>query len=145
MQHDPASLPPPVPPSLQTIHLRLGGGTGGAGGAAGQEGGTGGVGQGAQLTVHTQSATFNGQPLGYRPDDKVEVTTVDVHCPPPSQYFEGREDILEQLKHFFGNNSNKGQIVVLLHGLGGIGKTQTALKFIQSSLATKRSGFHLTA
>ncbi|KAJ7052089.1 P-loop containing nucleoside triphosphate hydrolase protein, partial [Mycena amicta] len=53
--------------------------------------------------------------------------------PPPSKFFQGRQDILSQLDTWFQPAQQKEQIVVLLHGLGGAGKTQIALKFIANS------------
>ncbi|KAJ7018261.1 hypothetical protein C8F04DRAFT_1328470 [Mycena alexandri] len=56
------------------------------------------------------------------------------NCPPPSRNFQGRQTILEKMHQFFGTGSGK-QLIYVLHGLGGAGKTQIALKFIQESLA----------
>ncbi|KAJ7073176.1 P-loop containing nucleoside triphosphate hydrolase protein [Mycena amicta] len=55
------------------------------------------------------------------------------HCPLPTKFFQGREDILSQLRTWFQLTQQKQQRVVLLHGLGGVGKTQIALKFIAES------------
>ncbi|KAJ6511134.1 P-loop containing nucleoside triphosphate hydrolase protein, partial [Mycena sanguinolenta] len=54
------------------------------------------------------------------------------HCPPPSKIFHGRRAILDALHQFFANNTGKQKIYVL-YGLGGAGKTQIALKFIQET------------
>ncbi|KAJ7454167.1 hypothetical protein FB451DRAFT_1184921 [Mycena latifolia] len=54
-------------------------------------------------------------------------------CPPPSRIFHGRKMILDQLHVFFAQDLGKQHIFVL-HGLGGTGKTQIALKFIEDSL-----------
>ena len=51
-------------------------------------------------------------------------------CPPPVHVFTGREDILAQMHECFFNNS-KSQRVFILYGLGGAGKTQIALKFVE--------------
>ncbi|KAJ6572821.1 P-loop containing nucleoside triphosphate hydrolase protein [Mycena vulgaris] len=56
------------------------------------------------------------------------------NCPPPSRHFHGRTGILEKMRQFFNKVSGE-QHIFLLHGLGGSGKTQTALKFIQESSA----------
>ena len=50
-------------------------------------------------------------------------------CPAPSRYFTGREDELRQMANYFDNDKLEQHIFVL-HGLGGGGKTQTALKFV---------------
>ncbi|KAJ7053563.1 hypothetical protein C8F01DRAFT_1064710 [Mycena amicta] len=55
------------------------------------------------------------------------------NCPPPSKFFQGRQDVLSQLDTWFQPAQQEEQIVVLLHGLGGAGKTQIALKFIADS------------
>ncbi|KAJ7862029.1 hypothetical protein B0H14DRAFT_517745 [Mycena olivaceomarginata] len=52
-----------------------------------------------------------------------------VRCPPPSQIFQGRQDILERMDECFSNDT-WGRHVYVLYGLGGSGKTQIALKFL---------------
>jgi hypothetical protein len=52
-----------------------------------------------------------------------------VRCPPPSQIFQGRQDILERIDECFSNDTG-GRHVYVLYGLGGSGKTQIALKFL---------------
>ena len=52
------------------------------------------------------------------------------HCPPPVGAFTGRGDILAQMREFFFDHSWKRHVFVL-HGLGGAGKTQIALKFVE--------------
>ena len=54
------------------------------------------------------------------------------NCPPASRMFHGRQDILGNMQHFFSQDLGK-QRVYVLYGLGGVGKTQTALKFIEQS------------
>ena len=50
-------------------------------------------------------------------------------CPAPSRYFTGREAELQQMVDYF-DGVKQGQHIFVLHGLGGGGKTQTALKFV---------------
>ena len=52
------------------------------------------------------------------------------HCPPPVGTFTGRQDVLTQMEEFFFDDSLKKHVFVL-YGLGGAGKTQTALKFVE--------------
>ncbi|EKM82275.1 hypothetical protein AGABI1DRAFT_124759 [Agaricus bisporus var. burnettii JB137-S8] len=54
------------------------------------------------------------------------------HCPPPVEFFKGREEILDKMRKYFelGGDSRR---VFVLHGLGGSGKTQIALKFVKES------------
>ncbi|KAJ7823913.1 hypothetical protein B0H13DRAFT_341419 [Mycena leptocephala] len=54
------------------------------------------------------------------------------NCPPPSRIFHGRRAILNKMHQFFNQNIGKQHIYVL-HGLGGAGKTQIGLKFINDS------------
>ncbi|KAJ7099098.1 P-loop containing nucleoside triphosphate hydrolase protein [Mycena epipterygia] len=54
------------------------------------------------------------------------------NCPPPSRIFHGRQTILQQMHQYFVQTTGK-QDIFLLHGLGGSGKTQIALKFIAES------------
>jgi hypothetical protein len=54
------------------------------------------------------------------------------NCPPPSRIFQGRQTILDKMNRFFAQDIGKQQIYVL-HGLGGAGKTQIALRFINLS------------
>jgi hypothetical protein len=54
------------------------------------------------------------------------------NCPLPSRIFHGRQAILDKLHEFFNQDIGKQHIYVL-HGLGGAGKTQIGLKFINDS------------
>ncbi|KAF8598134.1 FabD/lysophospholipase-like protein [Ceratobasidium sp. AG-I] len=51
-------------------------------------------------------------------------------CPPPSHTFTGREDILERMRGYFFDASPTERRLFVLCGLGGAGKTQLALKFV---------------
>ncbi|KAF9476076.1 hypothetical protein BDN70DRAFT_812909, partial [Pholiota conissans] len=53
-------------------------------------------------------------------------------CPPPVESFIGRRDILNQMHLYFRSNNNC-QPTFVLHGLGGSGKSQLALKFVEES------------
>ncbi|KAJ7678366.1 P-loop containing nucleoside triphosphate hydrolase protein [Mycena rosella] len=53
------------------------------------------------------------------------------NCPPPSKIFHGREMVLTQMHQYYAEGTH--QRIFLLHGLGGAGKTQIALKFIEES------------
>ncbi|KAJ7175032.1 hypothetical protein C8R43DRAFT_975740 [Mycena crocata] len=53
-------------------------------------------------------------------------------CPPASRIFQGRATILNQMHTYFSTDPGN-QHISLLHGLGGTGKTQVALKFIEES------------
>ncbi|KAJ7811658.1 acyl transferase/acyl hydrolase/lysophospholipase [Mycena leptocephala] len=50
-------------------------------------------------------------------------------CPPPSRIFQGRQDILAKMDEYFSKDVGERHIYVL-HGLGGSGKTEIALKFL---------------
>ncbi|KAF8598777.1 TPR-like protein [Ceratobasidium sp. AG-I] len=66
-------------------------------------------------------------------------------CPPPSRAFTGREDILGQMDHYFSNPGSLERRLFVLHGLGGAGKTQLALKFVQSHKNLFSHVFYLNA
>ena len=54
--------------------------------------------------------------------------------PNPSTRFIGRTDIIAKLKDHFSASADDGvqkRMYFLLHGMGGIGKTQICLKFIE--------------
>jgi len=51
--------------------------------------------------------------------------------PNPSPRFTGRADIIAKLKEYFSANGVQKRKYFLLHGMGGIGKTQICLKFIE--------------
>ncbi|KAJ7624862.1 P-loop containing nucleoside triphosphate hydrolase protein [Roridomyces roridus] len=55
------------------------------------------------------------------------------NCPLPSRLFCGRQYILEKMQKYFLQDGLQKQKVFLLHGLGGAGKTQVALKFVQDA------------
>lgn len=55
------------------------------------------------------------------------------NCPLPSRIFHGRQAILDKMHEFFNQDIGKQNIYVL-HGLGGAGKTQIGLKFVNNSL-----------
>ncbi|KAJ6500313.1 hypothetical protein DFH09DRAFT_327109 [Mycena vulgaris] len=77
------------------------------------------------LQVHKTFTT--GRP----PDVSInQVTQTITKCPLPSRIFHGRRNILEKMHHFFTQDLDN-QHIFLLYGLGGAGKTQSALKFIQ--------------
>ncbi|KAJ7878248.1 hypothetical protein B0H13DRAFT_2545696 [Mycena leptocephala] len=52
-----------------------------------------------------------------------------VRCPPPSRIFQGRQDILTKMDEYFSRDIGERHTYVL-HGLGGSGKTEIALKFL---------------
>ena len=53
--------------------------------------------------------------------------------PNPSNRFTGRTEVIAKLKKHFATNTSdpvEKRKIFLLHGMGGIGKTQICLKFI---------------
>jgi hypothetical protein len=54
------------------------------------------------------------------------------NCAPPSRIFQGRQTIRDEMNHFF-TQEIRMQHIYVLYGLGGAGKTQIALKFINDS------------
>ncbi|KAJ7733291.1 hypothetical protein B0H16DRAFT_1696168 [Mycena metata] len=116
--------------------LHIAGGQGGPGGPAHLQGGMGGTGQGpivhittSQLIAHNLQATVaTDQALRLQ---NLRASQIASHCPPPSRIFCGRQQILNKMHHFFSDTGI--QHTYVLHGLGGAGKTQIALKFIKES------------
>ena len=53
--------------------------------------------------------------------------------PNSSALFTGREDILQRLKDHFApqDEGDRSRKLFLLYGMGGIGKTQICLKFVE--------------
>ena len=53
--------------------------------------------------------------------------------PNPSNRFTGRTEVIAKLKRHFSNTNDSAQKrkLFLLYGMGGIGKTQISLKFVE--------------
>ncbi|GLB45914.1 hypothetical protein LshimejAT787_3800030 [Lyophyllum shimeji] len=58
-------------------------------------------------------------------------------CPPPTRYFKGRQKILAEMAAYFFNGI-ENQHVCVLHGLGGVGKTQIAYQFVERCAKERR-------
>ncbi|KAF7371238.1 FabD/lysophospholipase-like protein [Mycena sanguinolenta] len=101
-----------------TYNTSIYGGQGGSGGQGGEQGGSGGAGEGPIVHQNFPSSAV------------VHASQLLNHCPPPSRMFHGRRTILDAMHEFFAQNTGKQRIYVL-YGLGGAGKTQVALKFIE--------------
>ncbi|KAJ7614906.1 hypothetical protein FB45DRAFT_1008524 [Roridomyces roridus] len=118
-------------------HFHINGGSGGPGGAGDQNGGEGGSGEGGTLRITNLNVYAHGQEPGQQ--GQIELITREechtalalVRCPPASQIFQGRKEILDKMQQYFSQEPRKRGIFVL-HGLGGSGKTQVALKFLES-------------
>ncbi|KAJ7607744.1 hypothetical protein FB45DRAFT_394216 [Roridomyces roridus] len=117
-------------------------GTGGPGGVGDQHGGEGGPGEGGTLIYGSYINNLNVYPHGQEPrqqgqiepitQEQCHTTLALVRCTPASQIFQGRQEILEKMQTYFSQEPKKRRIFVL-HGLGGSGKTQVALKFLEST------------
>ncbi|KAF8177969.1 P-loop containing nucleoside triphosphate hydrolase protein, partial [Mycena galopus ATCC 62051] len=116
----------------QVLINYISGGQGGNGGGGGVHGGSGGTGHGPSF--HYDITAENVTMVNHMHASPVVVHASQVlnHCPPPSRNFQGRQRILESMHQFFSKDTGKQHIYVL-YGLGGAGKTQIALKFIDSS------------
>ncbi|KAJ6545990.1 hypothetical protein DFH09DRAFT_652564 [Mycena vulgaris] len=85
--------------------------------------------------IDTNLQVHKGFSTGRLPDVSATPATQTVtRCPPPSRIFHGRQNILDKMHHFFKQDLDK-QHIFLLHGLGGAGKTQISLKFIEGCSA----------
>jgi GTPase SAR1 family protein len=58
-----------------------------------------------------------------------------MQTPPSSSFFTGRQRYLEKLKDYFGLQVNQQPVRrrFLLYGMGGVGKTQICVKFIEEN------------
>jgi len=50
--------------------------------------------------------------------------------PNPSKQFTGRTEVIAKLKRHFADVDDSARKFFLLHGMGGIGKTQICLRFV---------------
>ncbi|KAJ6511119.1 hypothetical protein C8R45DRAFT_1068901 [Mycena sanguinolenta] len=124
--------------SHEAVNIHISGGQGGGGGDGGLQGGGGGTGEGPTLQYHIKTEQFimNTMNTGSAVDTVhtssavVQASQAINHCPPPSQIFHGRQTILDSMHQFFTQDTRKQKRYVL-YGLGGAGKTQIALKFIE--------------
>jgi hypothetical protein len=114
------------------------GGRGGNGGEGGAQGGSGGTGEGPTLHIETaHTLNFEGASINFPANMISSVAVAQTaqlmnHCPPASRIFQGRQAVREKLHHYFVQDTRKQKIYVL-YGLGGAGKTQIALKFIEET------------
>ncbi|KAJ6459355.1 hypothetical protein C8R45DRAFT_942378 [Mycena sanguinolenta] len=120
----------PASNSHSSVHLRYSG-QGGPGGQGGIHGGEGGAGAGPNFhyEFNTEHLTMN---MAQNPNAVQASPQVVNQCPPASRNFHGRRTILDTMHQFFAQDTQKQKIYVL-YGLGGAGKTQIALKFIEES------------
>ncbi|KAJ6459226.1 hypothetical protein C8R45DRAFT_1221398 [Mycena sanguinolenta] len=111
------------------VNQYISGGQGGHGGQGGVHGGGGGSGEGPTFHIEAEHLIMNmGQSL-----DIVQASSQVMNdCPPASRMFHGRRTILDAMHQFFARDTPTQKIYVL-YGLGGAGKTQIALKFIEES------------
>ncbi|KAF8144868.1 P-loop containing nucleoside triphosphate hydrolase protein [Mycena galopus ATCC 62051] len=116
-------------PRMESHVLILEGGKGGDGGPGGVQapgnGGSGGSGEGSRVYITAQNVT-NMHPS----PAVVQASLLLNHCPPASRIFQGRQFILDAMHEFFAK-ATETQHIYVLYGLGGAGKTQVALKFIE--------------
>ncbi|KAF7371427.1 FabD/lysophospholipase-like protein [Mycena sanguinolenta] len=117
--------------SQTVVNQYITGGKGGAGGQGGVYGGDGGLGEGPTLyqKIKAKYITMNM----VQSPTVVEGSRVVNSCPPASRIFHGRRTILDAMHQFFTQDTKK-QKVYVLYGLGGAGKTQIALKFIEETM-----------
>ncbi|KAJ7737792.1 hypothetical protein DFH07DRAFT_892912 [Mycena maculata] len=80
------------------------------------------------VQVHRLIASTSATPETLRPQPTQSIN----NCPPPSRIFYGRRTILDKMEEYFSQDLGT-QHIFLLYGLGGAGKTQIALKFIEVS------------
>ncbi|KAJ6459222.1 P-loop containing nucleoside triphosphate hydrolase protein [Mycena sanguinolenta] len=118
-----------IPQTVVNQYISASGGQGGRGGQGGVHGGGGGHGEGPNFYIETEHLIMN---MGQSPNVVGASPQVMNNCPPASRNFHGQRTILDTMHHFFAQDMQKQKIYVL-YGLGGAGKTQIALKFIEES------------
>ncbi|KAF7371409.1 FabD/lysophospholipase-like protein [Mycena sanguinolenta] len=112
------------------VNQYISGGKGGAGGQGGVYGGDGGPGEGPILYQRIKGKYITMNMV--QSADAAESSRVVNPCPPASRIFHGRRTILDAMHQFFAQETKK-QKIYMLYGLGGAGKTQIALKFIEET------------
>ncbi|KAJ7873460.1 hypothetical protein B0H14DRAFT_3131246 [Mycena olivaceomarginata] len=96
-------------------------------------GGPGGAGLGPNVNINQ----------AFQPSN-IQASQIINHCPPLSRIFQGRRDILDKMHYVF--TSDVGiQHIYVLYGLGGAGKTQITLKFINESSSHFSDTFFIDA
>ncbi|KAJ7278409.1 hypothetical protein C8J57DRAFT_1465518 [Mycena rebaudengoi] len=75
----------------------------------------------AQLNINASASAMQPPP-----------PPVATSCPPPSRIFHGRKKILQKMHEYLAQGVGKRH-VCLLYGLGGAGKTQICLKFLDET------------
>ncbi|KAJ7860207.1 P-loop containing nucleoside triphosphate hydrolase protein [Mycena olivaceomarginata] len=126
---------PPQGHDSRSINIHGGqGGSGGEGHGTGT-GGSGGPGHGPTVNITTQQIIAHNLHANLAPEQAFQLSNVQASpivnlCPAPSRIFQGRQDILDKM-HLFFTDGKEGQHIYVLYGLGGGGKTQIGLKFIQ--------------
>jgi hypothetical protein len=68
-------------------------------------------------------------------EDNTQNVKLPCYCIPygVSEQFYGREDILEKMKNTLDPEGDSASKCLVLHGLGGVGKTKIALQYVYSS------------
>ncbi|KAF8185912.1 hypothetical protein K438DRAFT_1765687 [Mycena galopus ATCC 62051] len=111
-------------------------GVGGKGGAGSLQGGSGGAGEGPRINYTVEAENFTifqihspvpeqQQRLNSSEIEQSNTALALVRCPPLSQIFQGRQDILEKMDEYFSKDPGK-RCTYVLHGLGGSGKTDSS-------------------
>ncbi|KAJ7678378.1 P-loop containing nucleoside triphosphate hydrolase protein [Mycena rosella] len=82
-------------------------------------------------TMETNFYLAKAPPIGGSPSNVIAASNIN-SCPLPSKIFHGRETILATMVKYYAEDTRK-QRIFLLHGLGGAGKTQITMKFVEDS------------
>ncbi|KAJ7651117.1 P-loop containing nucleoside triphosphate hydrolase protein, partial [Roridomyces roridus] len=114
-------------------HFHVHGGAGGHGAVSDEEGREGHPGEGEALfyRMNIHMAKNQDSKVKLNSSEQCHTALALVRCPPASQIFQARKEILDKMQQYFSQDNNKRRVFVL-HGLGGSGKTQIALKFVES-------------
>ncbi|KAJ7289900.1 P-loop containing nucleoside triphosphate hydrolase protein [Mycena rebaudengoi] len=134
----PSALPSTMVSQLDDSRsLYITGGQGGPGGQGHGTGGAGGAGLGPNVNINVQQLIAHNLHARVTSQQAFQLSNIPAsqiinNCPPPSRIFQGRRNILDKMHQFFTSEMGN-QLIYVLYGLGGAGKTQIALKFIKES------------
>jgi tetratricopeptide (TPR) repeat protein len=78
-------------------------------------------------------------------DSPPEAVPLVWHIPPPNPLFTGREEYLRDLRKAFVTGTQPVALTQAIKGLGGMGKTQTALKYAELHRCTYTAGLRVVA
>ncbi|KAK7012647.1 FabD/lysophospholipase-like protein [Favolaschia claudopus] len=132
---------------LSSTNITVTGSKGGPGGEGGLTGGHGGTAEGHQFTLADASISNFTVNTGLQVAPQLASANTSKPkqqrklCPLPEPSFVGRQQVLNEMNECF-NKHRGSRCVLVLHGLGGSGKSQLAFRYVHK--ARKRSDTYET-